>query len=82
MSSQVVYQLRHLPNLALDDVAGLLDDWVVRPHLPKDVQGIENRREGAAQFMGQQSHESFLAAIGIGQTICPQALSLHRLALG
>ena len=58
---QVVHEAHHLPHLAVDDVAGVLDDRVVGPHLPQDVQGVENGRQGAAKFMGQQGHELFLA---------------------
>ena len=46
------------------------------------LQGVENRREGAAQFMGQQGHEFFLAPIGFGQAVCPLPLGLRRLAFG
>ena len=60
----------------------LLDDRVVGPHLPQDAQGVEDGREGAAQFVGQQGHELFLVAVGFGQAVRPLPLGLRRLALG
>ena len=45
-------------------------------------RALTNRREGAAQFVGQQGHELFLAAIGFGQTVGPLPLGLRRLAFG
>ena len=61
---------------------GLLDDRVVRLHLPQDAQGIENRRKRTAQFMREQRHELFLAPIGLGQAVCPLSLGSDGLALG
>ena len=52
------------------------------PHLPQDAQGVEDGREGAAQFVGQQGHELFLAAVGFGEAVRPLPLGLRRLAFG
>ena len=42
---KIVHQSHHHPHLAVDDVAGLFDDRVVRLHLPEDAQGIDDRRQ-------------------------------------
>ena len=82
MSKQVVHQADHLSHLALDDIPGLLEDRIVRFHLPLDVQGIEDGRQGVAQLVGEQRHELFLAAIGFGQIVGSFPLGLLRLAFG
>ena len=45
-------------------------------------RALTNGRERAAQFVGQQGHELFLAPIGFGQAVGPLPLGLHRLAFG
>src|SRR6476620_1522268 len=59
---EVIDQSDHRPHLAVDDVSGLLDDRVGRPHLPQNVYGVDDGREGASKFMRKQGHEFFLAS--------------------
>jgi hypothetical protein len=79
---QIVDEADHDADLPIDDVAGLLDDRVVRLHLPEDVESVEDGRQRAAQLMRKQGHELLLAPVGLDEPLGPFPLVLQRLAFG
>ena len=67
-------------SLVVEEANNIGTAWLRVDLLPEDAQGVENRLEGAAQFMGKQGHEFFLVPISFGQPVRARALSQHRLA--
>ena len=64
---QVVDEPDELRDLPLDAAAGRVEDLrVVRFH-PQDFDGVQDRGEGVAEFVGQGRQELVLAAVGLAQ---------------
>ena len=63
---QVVHQPHHLPKLPLHHGAGLLSGVPVGRQ-PDDLQGVADRGQRVAEFVGQRRQELVLAAVGLRQ---------------
>ena len=64
---QIINEMGQLPHLSLDNALGFLLNWVCRLVETKDMQGVEDRREGIAQLMGKHCEEFVLALVKFGQ---------------
>jgi hypothetical protein len=66
---KVVNQPDELPDLTLNHVHHRLSRFPVRGSQPQDLQGVADRGERIAQFMGQHREELALAAVGLPQCL-------------
>ena len=79
---QVVDELRHLPHLVVDHVAGPAERGVVRAALLHDLDGVADRGQGIAELVAEHRQELVLARVGLGELAgVPAELVLQPLPL-
>ena len=68
---QIIDQMYQLPNLTLNDRAGLLLTPALAPLKPKQLHSVQDGGKGIAEFVTEHRQKLVLAAVGFGQFAGP-----------